>query len=570
MTRRLAIAATALLLTAACSGNPESRQGKGAPTFNRDVAPLLFAHCSGCHRPQGSGPFDLLTFADARKRAKQIARVTGSGFMPPWLPEPGHGEFAGARRLTADEIAVFSDWAADGAPAGEAADLVAAPEWPDGWQLGAPDLVVDMPQVYTLAAEGIDVYRNFVIPSSVTRGRWVRAVEFRPGNPKIVHHARLFVDETGAARRSEANEALPGFGGMELAGAETPGGTLIGWTPGRVPHPGHPGMAWRLEATTDIVLQLHLLPSGRPEPIQASLALYFTDEAPTLHPYAFVLGSREIDIAAGQADFIVEDSYVLPVDVEVLAIYPHAHYLGKTMRVEATLPDGRVESLLRIDDWDFNWQDEYHYETPVVLPRGTSLAMRYLFDNSAENPRNPHFPPRRVTYGARSSDEMAELMLQVLPAGEAQRDTLARDYTQQTMRGAIAYRLRRLEQDPQDVVSLAALGSTYLALDRVDEAVGPLRRAVELRPSDPALQNNLGYALRRLGNDREAAGHFRAAVGLNPNDAEAHFNLADALRAAGKLEEAVPHYARAVELRPEADAARRALERARAELDSKR
>ena len=566
MTLRHAIATLAVIATACCSGGPAS----APPTFNRDVAPLLYAHCSTCHRPQGSGPFNLLTYADTRKRASQIADVTASGFMPPWLPEPGHGEFAGARRLTADEIAVFADWSAQGMPVGEETDLVAAPEWPDGWQLGVPDLVVEMPQVYTLAAEGIDVYRNFVIPSSLTEGRWVRAVEFRPGNPKIVHHGRLFVDDTGAARRSEASEPFPGFGGMELAGAETPGGTLIGWTPGRVPHPGRPGMAWRLEPSTDIVLQLHLLPSGRPEPLQASLALYFTDEEPTLHPYAFVLGSRDIDIAAGQADFVVEDSYLLPVDVDVLAIYPHAHYLGKTMHVEAALPDGTTESLLRIDDWDFNWQDEYHYATPVPLPRGTSLSMRYSFDNSPENPRNPNFPPLPVTYGPRSSDEMAELMLQVLPTGKGQREALEQDYTRKTMQDAIAYRLRRLERDPGDAESLAALGATYLSLGRVEDAIDPLRGAVRLRPSDATLRNNLGYALKQGGHDGEATRHFRAAIDLDPGDADAHFNLAESLRALGQIEEAVVHYGRAVDLRPEAAVARRALALARAELDAKR
>jgi hypothetical protein len=563
MTLRVAIAALAVVVTAACSGSPASV----APTFNREVAPLLHAHCSNCHRPQGSGPFDLLTYNDARKRARQIADVTASGYMPPWLPEPGHGEFAGARRLTSDAIAVFADWVAGGMPAGEEADLAPAPEWPDGWQLGTPDLVIEMSQAYTLAAEGIDVYRNFVIPPSVSAGRWVRAVEFRPGNPKVVHHARLFVDETGAARRSDAAETLPGFSGMELAGAQTPGGTLIGWTPGRVPHPGRPGMAWRLEPSTDIVLQLHLLPSGRPEPIRASLGLYFSDEPPTQHPYAFVLGSRDIDIAAGQTDFRVEDSYVLPVDVDVLAIYPHAHYLGKTMQVDATLPDGSSVSLLRIDDWDFNWQDEYHYESPITLPRGASLAMHYSFDNSAENPRNPSFPPQRVTYGARSSDEMAELMLQVLTRDEVQRDALARNYATKTMRDAIAYRQRRLEAHPEDVVSLAALGATYLSLDQIDAALPPLREAVRLAPSDAALRNNLGYALKRLGRDSEAARHFHAAIELNPDDAEAHFNLAGVLRATGRTAEAIPHYARAVELRPESQAAREALERARSESE---
>ena len=571
VTARGALATLAVVvLTAGCAGERASEGATGITTFNRDVAPLLFKHCSSCHRPAGAAPFALLTYADARKRVRQIARVTRSRFMPPWLPEPGHGEFAGARRMTDDEIAVFRDWSRGNAIEGAASDLPPAPDWPDGWQLGVPDLVVEMPRPYTLYAEGIDVYRNFVIPAPVTGERWIRAVEFRPGNPKIVHHARLFVDRSGTSRQIDARDPLPGYEGMELGGAETPEGVLIGWAPGRVAYAGLPGMAWRLDANTDIVLQLHLLPSGRPERIHASIGLYFADEPPVLHPYAFVLGSRDIDIAAGQAGFVVEDSYELPVDVELLAVYPHAHYLGQTMRLDATLPDGTSLPLLRIDDWDLNWQDEYHYASPVPLPRGTTLAMRYTYDNSSDNPRNPHDPPQRVTYGARTIDEMAELVLQVLPPNAEQRAVLERDYVDKLKLEAIAYRLRRLAADPEDVPSLAALGSTYLSLELADEAVGPLREAVQLRPSDARLHNNLGYALQRLGNDREAAMHFRKALDLDPDDADAHLNLAHALRSLGRLEDAIVHYERTVELRPDTAAARQALERARAELGARR
>jgi len=533
-------------------------------TFNRDVAPILWEHCAGCHQPQGSAPFSLVTYDDAQKRARQIVQVTESRFMPPWLPEPGHGSFAGARRLTDDEIGVFGDWLNDGELEGQRADRREPPPPTEGWQLGQPDLVVQLPQPYELAAEGVDVYRNFVIRMPRGGVRWVEAVEFRPLNLRVTHHARLLIDRDGRSRQIDADDPLPGFAGMEIGGATTPDGSLIGWTPGRVPHPGHPGMAWRLDDTTDLVLQLHLVPTGRPESVDATVGLYFADEAPTLHPVAFVLGSRDIDIAAGDSQFVVEDDYELPVDVQLLAIYPHAHYLGKTMQLEASFPNGTSESLLRISDWDFNWQDEYHYADPVALPRGTTLSMRYTYDNTSSNPRNPHEPPRRVVYGSRTFDEMAELMVQVLPATLDDHRALQRHRTDNLMRKAIDYRLRRLERNADDVASLAALGSTYLSMDMPADAIDPLRRAVRLQPTDVRLQNNLGYALRQLGRDQEAVIHLEKAVGLSPDNAGMRFTLAETLLALDRVDEAIVHYERIVELRPDIASAREALARARA------
>ncbi len=387
----------------------------GAPggiTYHQNIAPIMAQHCATCHHPGDAAPFDLITYADVSKRARDIAKVTRSRFMPPWLPEPGYGHFANERRLSDVEIATIGQWVENGAPEGQPAATPATQQWKEGWRLGEPDLVVQMPQTYTLPADGKDIYRNFVIPLPLETSRWVKAVELRPGNKRIVHHGFIMFDTSGSARKRDGQDVEVGYEGMDPGeDVRAPSGQFLSWQPGAMPSMGQ---AWRLPKGSDMVLQLHMRPSGKAEPIQSSLAIYFTNQPPTRTPFSFILRSTTIDIPAGEKNYIVESSYTLPVDVEVTAILPHAHYLGKRLEAWATLPDGKREPLILIKEWDFNWQGDYQYATPVALPKGTKLAMRYSFDNSQDNPRNPNHPPQRVKYGLQSRDEMAELGLQML------------------------------------------------------------------------------------------------------------------------------------------------------------
>jgi hypothetical protein len=234
---------------------------------------------------------------------------------------------------------------AEGVAEGVASDLPAQPQWSGEWQLlGKPDLVVTLPQPYTLAAEGRDVYRNFVIPVRVAGTRYVKGVELRPGNPKIVHHAFIKVDRAGESRRRDAEDAESGFAGMNTP-AEMPDGHFLGWQPGRLPTFVPDGLAWRLDVGNDLVLQTHLTPSGKPEILQLSIGLYFTDQPPTNTCFKLALTSLVVDIPAGAQDYVVEDSFVLPVDAQVLAVLPHAHYLAREMQGWATRPDGTKEWL---------------------------------------------------------------------------------------------------------------------------------------------------------------------------------------------------------------------------------
>ena len=278
-----------------------------------------------------------------------------------------------------------------------------------------PDLVVTMPQPYVLPSQTRDVFRTFVIPIPVEAASYVKAVEFHPGNHRIVHHANIKIDRTRLSRRRDEDEAGAGYEGGGSREARFPDGMFLGWTPGQSPRVSPEDMSWHLEPQSDLVVELHLMPGAKPEPVQVSVGFFFTDRAPTRTGYMLRLGRQDIDIAAGRRDYVNADAYTLPVDVDALAIQPHAHFLAREVRAWATLPDGANVPLISIKDWDFHWQDVYTYARPIVLPKGTRIEMQYVYDNSDANRRNPNRPPRRVTFGQTSASEMGSLWLQVVP-----------------------------------------------------------------------------------------------------------------------------------------------------------
>ena len=386
-----------------------------APTFNKDIAPILYEHCSTCHRPGEVAPFSLLSYQDAAKRAALIASVTQARYMPPWKAEPGHGDFKNDRRLTDAQIAAIHDWAAAGAPEGDPADRHAQPVFTDGWQIGTPERVFTVPAKYSVKADGPDQFRCFVIPMGLDHDVYVKAFEFRPDNRKVVHHALVFTDPTGASRRlARDGNSYPCFGGPGFG----PAGLLGGWAPGGSPNVLPEGFSLTVKKGTDLVLQIHYHPSGKEESDQSSLGMSFGD-APTVGRGLILMNSRAINIQPGDSHYVVKTSLTIPQDVEVLGITPHAHYLGKEMKVDAHLPDGTVKPMIWIKDWDFNWQGQYVYSQPVKLPKGTRVELEYAYDNSADNPRNPSHPPVRVHWGEQTSDEMAVLFMGVKLASVA-------------------------------------------------------------------------------------------------------------------------------------------------------
>ncbi|MBS1816760.1 MAG: tetratricopeptide repeat protein [Acidobacteria bacterium] len=542
--------AAILLALLACMLRVTPSLAQSPVTFAKDIAPIVHAKCGVCHRPGGAAPFSLLTYASARGHATQMALLTRSGVMPPWQADGDYGgEFVGQPRLTPEEVDLFQRWQADGAPEGDRALTPVPPEWTEGWQLGKPDLIVTTPP-YTLQADGTDSFRVFVIKLPVSVMKYVRGMEFKPGNPRVVHHANIRIDHTDASRKFDEAEPGPGYSGLIANSAVYPDGHFLGWTPGQVPPLLPKGLAWRLEPNTDLVVELHMQPSGREEPVQASVGFYFTSDPPERTPAMLRLGRQSIDIPPGEKEYVITDSFVTPVDVEVQAVQPHAHYRAKEIVGFANLPDGSVRPLIHIRRWDFRWQHVYRYVTPFWLPKGTRLQMRYTYDNSPENPRNPDQPPRRVYWGQRSSDEMGDLWIQVLTRTDRDLALLNDQFGTKVMtEDTIGYE-RWLESEPDSAPLHTTLAALYLELKKPQDAVRHFRAAAHLEPESAPAHFNLGTALTVAGDYDSAVLEYQRALAIRKDYPQAHNNLASILLSTGKAQEALTHLAEALRLDP--------------------
>jgi hypothetical protein len=470
--------------------------------------------------------------------------------MPPWKADAADGPYVGQQPLTAAEILLIGRWVDGGAAEGDPGDLPAPPRIAAGWQLGTPDLVVSLDQAYTLRSDGTDVFRIFVLPLPVAAARYVKGVEFHPGNPKVVHHANIRTDRTPTSRRYDEADPAPGYEGLIAHSATYPDGYFLGWTPGQVSPLLPKGLAWRLDRDTDLVVEVHMQPSGRAEIVRPSVGLFFGDDPPERTPSMLRLGRQSIDIPAGDNLYAIDDAFVLPVDVEVQAVQPHAHYRARSVRATATLPDGTTRQLVRVQDWDFRWQHVYRYVTPVPLPKGTTIRTRYIYDNSAANPRNPVIPPRRVFWGQRSSDEMGDVWIQVLTRTAADLETLDRQLAPKVMAEDVIGYERVIQSEGESVSLHDDVAMLYLRLGRPKEAVTHFERSLALNPGAPATHFNLGTALTVAGRLDEAVVQYREALRLRPDYAQAHNNLSGILLRRGQLAEAVSHIADARRLDP--------------------
>ena len=558
-----------------------------APVFARDVAPIVFEACTPCHRQGGPGPFSLANYKEVRQRASQIVQVTRSRFMPPWKVDPAIGHFQGQRQLTDAELDTLDAWVTAGGPEGNPADAPALPAFPDGWLLGTPDLIVTLPAPFVLPAEPTDAFRIFAIPIPVGKRTYVRGIEFHPGNARVVHHANIRVDRTETSRRLDEADPLPGYDGLMPRTAEYPDGHFLGWTPGQVAPLVAPELAWTLEPGSDLVVQLHMQPSGAVEKVQPVIGLYFSDRPPVRTPSILRLGSQGIDIPPGEGRYVIRDAYTLPVDADILAIQPHAHYRAKEIVGTATFPDGTSRRVMYIRDWDFRWQHVYRLVEPLALPKGTTLAMEYTYDNSAANVRNPEVPPARVMWGQRSKDEMGDLWFQLLPKNDKDRERLNAEITRKMIAEDIigyetmlsvtpsdhelhddvallylgtgkpldAVRHFRASLDGRDGVAPAHynLGTGLAVAGQFDEAVKHYQRAIQLDPAYAVAYANLGSVLLQQGRTREATTHLEKAVQLNPQNAEALNSLSVAYAAEGEIEKALATIDRALKLNPSAD-----------------
>ena len=423
---KLSVALGALALATAFGAVPVSfgadALGDDSVTFNGQIAPIVYQRCASCHRPGQAAPFSLLSYEDVAKRAQLIQAVTQTRYMPPWHAEPGYGSFKGERRMLDGEIELIARWVDAGMPEGHGSPPN-APEFTAGWTLGEPDLVISMEEPFTIPADGPDIYRNFAARVPTTEDKWIRALEFRPQARTVVHHSLFKADPSGKARELETRDPEPGFRGMGAARIQGLV-NLSGWAVGGNARVFPKDAPLRLPAGSDFIFQSHFHPSGKRETEVSSVAFYFTDEPATRSrlgislPPSFGSGAG-INIAPGDTEFTISESFTLPAPVELYGVTPHAHYIGKEFKAWAELPNGEEVPLIWIKDWDFAWQDMYVYEEPLVLPAGATIHARIRYDNSAANPRNPSNPPKRVFWGRGSEDEMGSIGFSALAVNKA-------------------------------------------------------------------------------------------------------------------------------------------------------
>ena len=414
--------------------------------FNENIAPIVYNKCAGCHREGESGPFPLTSFKEVSKRGALIAAVTQKRIMPPWHPAPSSVTYRDDRRLSDDQIALIQNWVKAGMPEGPAEKATALPTFQAGWQLGKPDLVVTFPHAYKIPASGPDIYRDFVIPVGLPEDKWIRAIEVRPSASKAIHHMLYYGDPTGTMRQQDQSESLPGFAGLSLPRGTVGLGT---WAAGTQPHYLPDGVARPFTKGSDLIIQEHFHPTGKVEMEKTTVGIYFAKDAPERRMLSIQLPSdfglfAGIKIPAGDGNYTVRDSFTLPIDVDAFGVSAHAHYIGKAMKLTATLPNGEVKVLLNIPKWDFAWQDGYMLSDMLPLPKGTRLDGEVIWDNSAANPHNPKNPPVDVTWGEQSFDEMGSVTLEMLPHLQAERVSLVTALNERSRKDTTA----AFERDP--------------------------------------------------------------------------------------------------------------------------
>ncbi len=391
-------------------GQPPPATGK--VTFADHVAPILYKHCAPCHRPGEIAPFSLIGYENAKKWAPNLTSVTESRRMPPWKAVEGFGEFLDRNALTELQIETIRRWEQSGAPRGDASKEPGPPEFPSEWALGEPDAILQPSKPYRVEADGEDEYRHFLLRTNFKEPVYVRAMDAKPGNPKVVHHVVVLLDEKGAshpleARQNDGKEGYSLFGGVGFM----PDGSLGGWAPGFRPRPTPPGIAFEIKPGATVVMQVHYHKTGKVEHDQTRLGLYFSKEPVKQVMGLAWLANPFFRIPAGEKRHRVFSQFPVPADATIYGAMPHMHLLGRSMKAEIVLPDGTVNPLIYVDDWDFNWQLAYVLKDPIRVPKGSKIRVEAFYDNSISNPRNPNYPPKPVTWGDGTTDEMFLLVV---------------------------------------------------------------------------------------------------------------------------------------------------------------
>lgn len=389
------------------------------PTYSNEISRIFADKCQSCHHAGDVAPFALMTYADAQAHAADIKYMTQSHQMPPWKPATSCSELADTRVLSASEIDTIAKWVDNGAPEGDRSLLPVPRTFDGGWAIGQPDMVLKSPEPYTTSGPN-DVYRCFTLPANVTADQYVSAIDVRPGDRQSVHHVIAYLDTTGSSVALDEKDPGPGytcFGGPGFSTSNAGAATLGGWAPGARPVLLPDGVAMSLPANARVVLQVHYHPHGKPQPDQTEIGIYLAKTKTTKLLKILPLINQTFTIPPGNASYRVDASFTVPalaaLNTHLLTIAPHMHLLGKKMTVSAKFPNGSTQCLINIDDWDFNWQGMYRYKDSIAIPAGTKLSLSAWYDNSSSNWRNPNDPPKPVSWGEQTTDEMCIAFLGV-------------------------------------------------------------------------------------------------------------------------------------------------------------
>ena len=447
MTKQLVAAAAVAVLAAAAASVPMSAQAPAAaPTFSKDVAPILYENCTNCHRPGEIAPMSLLTFKDARPWAKSIATQVAKGSMPPWHADPSHGEFLNDRRLSEKDKATLVAWGNAGGPEGNPADLPPMPTYETEWLLGKPDAVFSMQEDYPVPAEGTVAYQYFLIPTNLTEDKWIQAMEIRAGDPKVLHHVIVYAQMPAppappagatpppaapAAQAgprpvplfSFADETMTRIPAGQTGGPPLPpeqrkpagpndrpaprrmGPAVGGFAPGQFVRVYQEGTGMRMPAGTTLIFQMHYTPYGKPTTDRTQVGVKFTKTRPATEVRFGSLVNGSLHIPAGASNQRVDAEMTINQNVTMWSMLPHTHVRGIRWTYDAIYPDGRTETILSVPKYDFNWQTDYVFKQPLKLPKGTKLHATAWYDNSANNKANPD-PTKDVWWGDQTWEEM--------------------------------------------------------------------------------------------------------------------------------------------------------------------
>ena len=426
--------ASALLVPAVAGA--QSRPA-AAPTFSKDVAPIIYKNCTVCHRPGEIGPFSMLTYAETRPWVKAIATQVTNGTMPPWHADPAYSTFINDRRLSAADKDTIVKWVAAGAPEGNRADLPAAPTYPSGWAIGQPDAVFEMAEAYPVPASGTIDYKHFEVPTNLTEDKWIQAFEFKPEARAVVHHIIVYArpPRRPAPADAAAPPAPPAAGAPRptppftmasdmntppehrtgMAKQATPndrpvpkdgmGAFVGGFAPGQAIRVYQEGTAMRLPAGSTLIFQVHYTAGGKPVTDRSKIGFVWAKSAPRQELVTVPLINGNFTLPAGAPNTEVDAQMTFNTDTTIWSILPHTHVRGREWKVEVTYPDGRKEVVLAVPKYDFNWQTDYVFKEPLKLPKGTSLKTLAWYDNSTRNKSNPD-PSVDVHWGEQTWEEM--------------------------------------------------------------------------------------------------------------------------------------------------------------------